>query len=98
MRSSPANASVIWVPMLDICTSGAHEQAGEHDEHEDVADGHPAGQHFPRAHDHQTTPTMPKIKVARLVIIETPIIDLATLRGADGRRRRRSCSSRFSEV
>ena len=55
MRSSPANASLICVPMDAICTTGATVMAGEEQVHDEVAERHLARQDRLAAdddHDH----------------------------------------------
>ena len=56
MRSSPAKASVICVPIVAISTSGMATNAGEKYVHEKVAERHAARQDIPAADKDQNDP------------------------------------------
>ena len=52
MRSSPAKASVICVPIEAICDQRRRQQAGEEDVHDEVAERHLAGEDRAAADQH----------------------------------------------
>ena len=84
MRSRPANASVICVPIDAICTSGAATQAGEEDVHDEVAERHRRRRGSRgRRRAIISTPIDADDHASRTrSTAETPVIDFATLRNS----------------
>ena len=98
MRSSPANASVIWVPIEAIETSGAATSPMKKmyiTKSPRVM--RPARMSLPPSQT-ISTPTTPMITVLPAVVAETPVIDWAMLRNNRWAPCVKTISSRFSAV
>ena len=98
MRSSPANASVICVPMEAIDTSGAATSPMKRmymTSSPSVIS--PARMARPPSQI-ISTPMMPTITVLPAVVADTPVIDLAMLRNSRCAPLVKTISSRFSAV